>query len=441
MGDKTASPPMSRSRSTGRRPGARPAAATILDVARRAGVSTATVSRALAAPDRVAEETRSKVIAAIAATGYTPNASARNLRARSTKIVLALLPGMSNTFFTPILNAIEDTLSAAGYGMIIGDTRNSRQKEAHYTRFILAGQVDGVILFTGHLPRDGDLTPASDRVPIALVCNEIVGDDRYSIFDVDNRDAARRATAHLIAAGHRHIGHIAGERDNVEARERLRGFRDALEAAGHRRPTNPRSGAAASASRTASPPPPAFLALRKRPTAVFASADDGAIGFIRTVRDAGIRTPEDVSVVASTTSTMPASSTRRSPPCASRAPSSAGSRPRICLRRMRPDAPDLPPTRARLRCELIERRERPADRRARASGKRSRRRADDRLASRGAAARQNCRRDRGGRSRVAQVGDARRRPSRWPSRRRHVTYVSCACAIEHSRDMRGPRRR
>ncbi len=126
MGDDRRPPPkpMSRTRNPGRRPDAVPAA-TILDVARRAGVSTATVSRALAAPDRVAEVTRARVIAAIAATGYTPNASARNLRARSTRIVLALLPGMSNTFFTPILNGIEDVLSAAGYGMIIGDTRGN----------------------------------------------------------------------------------------------------------------------------------------------------------------------------------------------------------------------------------------------------------------------------------------------------------------------------
>jgi LacI family repressor for deo operon, udp, cdd, tsx, nupC, and nupG len=353
MGDETVPPPMSRSRSKSQRQGIR-AAATILDVARRAGVSTATVSRALAAPDRVAEETRSKVIAAIAATGYTPNASARNLRARSTNIVLALVPGMSNTFFTPILNAVEDTLSAAGYGMIIGDTRNSPQKEAHYTRFILAGQVDGVILFTGHLPHDGDLTPASDRVPITLVCNEIVGDDRYSVFDVDNRDAARRATAHLIAAGHRHIGHIAGAGYNVEAGERLRGFRDALEAAGIAPDESSiwvggfrfEDGVSAAAR---------FLALKRRPTAVFASADDGAIGFIRTVRDAGIRTPEDVSVVGF--DDIDYASVIDPPLTTMRQPRAELGRLAAAdlLVRMRADSPDIPPARGRLRCELVER--------------------------------------------------------------------------------------
>ena len=128
---------------------------TILDVARRAGVSTATVSRAIANPALVSEAARSLVSTAIAETGYTPNASARNLRVRSTKMVLALVPGMTNTFFTPILNAVEDVLSEAGYGLVIGDTRNSREREAHYARVVRAGQVDGVILLTGHLLDQG----------------------------------------------------------------------------------------------------------------------------------------------------------------------------------------------------------------------------------------------------------------------------------------------
>jgi LacI family repressor for deo operon, udp, cdd, tsx, nupC, and nupG len=344
---------MSRTSKIGRasEPGA---AATILDVARRAGVSTATVSRALAAPDRVAEETRAKVIAAIAATGYTPNASARNLRARSTNIVLALVPGMSNTFFTPILNAIEDALSAAGYGMIIGDTRGTPQKESHYTRFIRAGQVDGVILFTGHLPRDGELSPDSDRVPIALVCNEIVGDRRFSVFDVDNRDAARRATLHLIEAGHRHIGHIGGAADNVEASERLKGFRDALAGAGLEVDEAAVWGGGfrfengvEAAHR--------FLALRRRPTAVFAAADDGAIGFIRTVRDAGLRTPEDVSVVGF--DDIDYASVIDPPLTTMRQPREELGRlaAEDLLARMGRDTPHFPPRSARLRCELVER--------------------------------------------------------------------------------------
>ena len=238
------------------------------------------------------------MIAAIAATGYTPNASARNLRARSTNIVLALVPGMSNTFFTPILNAIEDALSAAGYGMIIGDTRGNPQKESHYTRFIRrrAGRRRHPL---HRAPAAGrrHLTPDSERVPIALVCNEIVGDDRFSVFDVDNRDAARRATAHLVAAGHRRIANIAGAPDNIEARARLKGFREALAAAGLPIDEDAIWTGGFRFENGVPMRPGSFSPCRKRPTAVFAAADDAAIGFIRTVRDAGVRTPEDVSVV------------------------------------------------------------------------------------------------------------------------------------------------
>lgn len=327
-------------------------AATITDVARRAGVSTATVSRTLAAPDRVASDTRAKVMAAVAATGYTPNITARNLRARSTRIVLALVPGMSNTFFNPILNAVEDTLSAAGYGLIIGDTQGSVAKEAHYTRLIRAGQVDGVILFTGHLPRDEDYTVAAAHVPIALVCNEIPGNSFFSVFDVANRQAAQMAVEYLVAAGHRRIAHIGGSPENIEARERMQGYADALSAAGLS--SDPdlvwgdsfRFEAGVDAAHR-------YLAAAAPPTAVFAAADDAAIGFIRTVRDAGIRTPDDVSVVGfddiEYANVIEPPLTTMHQPRADLGRSAATD----LLLRMAPNAPDLPPTRMRLPCKLV----------------------------------------------------------------------------------------
>jgi LacI family repressor for deo operon, udp, cdd, tsx, nupC, and nupG len=327
-------------------------AVTILDVARRAGVSTATVSRAVAMPDRVAEATRSKVFAAIEETGYTPNVTARNLRARSTKIVLALVPGMSNTFFTPILNAVEDTLSEAGYGMIIGDTRNSAVKESHYTRLIRAGQVDGVILFTGHLPRDEGYTLSERQVPVALVCNEIPGDSCHSVFDVANAQAARIAVDYLIDAGHRRIAHIAGSPLNVEARERMKGYVSALSAAGI--PVEDEliwgdsfryEAGVEGAER--------YLAMARRPTGVFAAADDAAIGFIKTLRDAGVRTPDDVSVVGfddiDYTSVIDPPLTTMHQPRAELGRAAAVD----LLKRMARGAPDLAPTRLRLPCKLV----------------------------------------------------------------------------------------
>lgn len=269
-------------------------AVTILDVARRAGVSTATVSRALADPEQVAEKTRTRVIAAIAEIGYTPNASARNLRAQSTKIVLALLPGLGNSFWNVIINAVEEVLTRAGYGVIFGDTRNDPAREAHYDRLIRAGQVDGVLLFTGRLPLVGPVL-AEMAIPMAMVCNDIPDAKGIPVFEIANRDSARAMVEYLIGVGHRRIAHITGPDINVEAGERQRGYADALAAAGIRfDPDLVWPGAFNFMAGTEGAQ--RYLDAAERPTAIFAASDEIAIGCIKTLKDAGVRVPEDVSV-------------------------------------------------------------------------------------------------------------------------------------------------
>src|SRR3954466_520739 len=110
-------------------------AARIHDVARLAEVSTATVSRALASPERVSPEARARVFDAIAKVGYVPNPAARTLRSQKRNMVLVVLPNLDNTFFSKILRGIEETLFDAGYGMIIGDLDGSPEKEAHFAAF------------------------------------------------------------------------------------------------------------------------------------------------------------------------------------------------------------------------------------------------------------------------------------------------------------------
>ena len=267
--------------------------ATILDVARRAGVSTATVSRALATPARVAETTRIAVFSAIREIGYTPNATARSLRARSTKMVLALLHGIGDSFYTAILNAVEEVLFEAGYGMLMGDTRGDTARNNHYDRLVRSGQVDGVLLLSGRLPHPGFADLDSD-VPITLLCNDIP-ELALPVVESANRESARNLVEYLTRVGHRRIGHITGPLRAVEAQERLQGYREALAAAGIAATDDlvwegtyrAQSGVAAAQQ---------FLALKHRPTAVFAANDESAMGFIKAVRDAGLTVPEDVSV-------------------------------------------------------------------------------------------------------------------------------------------------
>ena len=267
---------------------------TISDVARRAGVSTATVSRTLAMPERVAEATRAAVFAAIRETGYIPNATARSLRARSTKMVLALLNGIGDSFFTAILNAVEEALFEAGYGMVMGDTRGDTARESHYDRLVRSGQVDGVLLFSGRLPapRFAELDAS---VPLTLVCNDIPGVS-VPFVESANRDAARTMVEHLIGVGHRRIGYVTGPMRGPETDDRIAGYRDALDAAGVAFDPDiiwdgnyrAESGSEAAVRH--------FLPMANRPTAVFAANDESAMGFIKAVRDAGLTVPQDVSV-------------------------------------------------------------------------------------------------------------------------------------------------
>lgn len=324
--------------------------ATILDVARVAGVSTATVSRSLASPERVSEPTRAAVFKAISEIGFTPNATARNLRARSTRMVLALLDGFGDRFYNVIMDAIDDVLTDAGYGIIYGASRHDPERAAHYARLVRSGQVDGVLLLTGALPEER-LTDNS-TVPFTLICNDIPGHPEMSLFAPANADAAAAMTAHLIGLGHTRIAHVTGPRGNIEARERLAGYRSALADAGL--PFDPSivwegTFAIEAGVRAAG----RFLQAADRPTAVFAANDEIAIGLIRALKDAGLSVPEDVSVagyddIEYAAIFTPALTTMRQPRA------ELGRRAAEDLVR-RMAAAGAPPNRERLACSLVVR--------------------------------------------------------------------------------------
>jgi len=209
-------------------------------------------------------------------------------------MVLALLPGIGNSFYTPILNAVEEVLSLAGYGMIMGDTRQDHMREAHYDLLVRGGQVDGVMLLTGRLPHP-DFAKLDATVPITLICNDIPGLHGLPVIEIANHEAAHTLVSYLIGVGHRRIAHAIGPADNVEAGYRLAGYRAALTDAGL--PIDESiiwDGAFTfeAGVRVAH----RFLAEADRPTAIFTANDEMAMGFIKTVKDAGLAVPDDVSV-------------------------------------------------------------------------------------------------------------------------------------------------
>jgi LacI family repressor for deo operon, udp, cdd, tsx, nupC, and nupG len=272
-------------------------AAKIADVAQLAGVSVATVSRTLARPEVVTEETRTRVLAAVRDTGYTPNISARNLRVRKTMVVLVAVPDIANPFFAEVLQGIDDTLSAAGYGLIIANLAGPPEKEARYVDLVCAGQADGVLLLCGHVMRSAARDLLDAHVPLVAACEQIPGES-FPQVTIDNVLAAREAVRHLIALGHPSIAYLGGPKSNILERQRLEGYREALGGAGLAVDDGLilpgdftfRTGVEAGRALLARPP-------ERRPTALFAANDEMAIGLIKTVHAAGLRVPQDLSVV------------------------------------------------------------------------------------------------------------------------------------------------
>lgn len=269
--------------------GALPRTARIQDVARLAEVSTATVSRALANPERVSPEARARVMEAIAKVGYVPNPAARTLRSQKSRMVLVVLPNLGNIFFSKILRGIEETLFDAGYGMIIGDLDGSPEKEARFAAFMAGGQVDGAILLNGHL-----VSEPKAAIPLVALC-EAIPEAAIPQIEVDNRAATEEMIRYLASLGHRAIAYVCGPAGNVLERARFRGYRDGLEAAGLVFdpalvwPGDYSLEAGAQAGE-------GILGRAKRPTAVFCSNDEMAIGLMRTLISGGVRVPEDISV-------------------------------------------------------------------------------------------------------------------------------------------------
>ena len=265
----------------------------IVDVARVAGVSVATVSRALSTPEIVSAETRALVLAAVSETGYTINQAARNLRRRQTMSVVALVPNLSNPFFSQILSGIARVLAPAGYNLLVVDTK-APGADPHIALRLDRSRADGLIVFDGLLPA-GDLRPDGMRPPILLACEWIDGLEIPSI-RIDNEGGARLAISHLAGLGHRAIGHVAGPAGNVLAQSRAQATRAALEA--HGSDVRPdwffEGDFSLDAGRRAAA---AWLALAQRPTAIFCASDEIACGFIGEVQLRGAVVPRDVSVV------------------------------------------------------------------------------------------------------------------------------------------------
>jgi len=269
---------------------------TIKMVAKRAGVSTATVSRALSAPDLVVPETRARVQSAVEALGYAPNSAAKSLRTLKTWKIMMMVPDVANPFFSEVLRGAEDAAQLAGYSVLLGDTRDDKTREAQYASILLRKEADGLI-FLGHrmAPTLTKIVREKGaRAPIVNAC-DFSAQHGVCAAHIDNAKAASEAMSLLYSMGHRRVAAIAGPPDSHITRDRLAGARARADAAGlgdaltvvHTDYTI--EAGLAETTR--------LLSQEVPPTAVFCFSDEIAVGAVSACRACGVRCPADLSIV------------------------------------------------------------------------------------------------------------------------------------------------
>jgi LacI family transcriptional regulator, repressor for deo operon, udp, cdd, tsx, nupC, and nupG len=270
----------------------------ISHVARHAGVSTATVSRAMSGRNgSVSPATQERVMRSVELLGYTPNAAAKHLRTRRSGKVLVTVPDISNPFFALILQGIEEAALSEGYAVLIGDTQHDPAREERYARMLQQKDADGLIFLGHRLPAGAaSLIRAAKGQPAPIV-NGCEFSPRLGVpsVHIDNERASHEVMKHLYGLGHRRIAAITGPLISPLSRDRLRGTMAAARAAGAKRQLVVMHGDFSIASGKAAAG--RLLARRRPPTAIFCFNDEMALGCLDTARARGLRVPEDLSVV------------------------------------------------------------------------------------------------------------------------------------------------
>ncbi len=267
-------------------------AVTVYDIAFRAGVSPATVSRALRGTARVTDDKRRAVLTAARSLQYRPNVMAQDLALGRSQTVGLVLPDTVSSFWGPLVKGVETTLREHDYQLLIASAEGC-DGEPRALDLLLRHQVDGLVIAGGALP-ERDIMAVVGDVRFVVVCRGL--DHSEWRIQVHNRQGARAATQHLIERGHRLIAHISGPLSHPDAVERWGGYFEALAAA--ELPFDPElvvEGDFRSAS--GKDAVDALLAAGREFTAIFAASDQIAMGALLALRQNGKDVPRDVSVV------------------------------------------------------------------------------------------------------------------------------------------------
>jgi len=270
----------------------------IKDVARDVGMSTATVSRALRGLPGVTDETRARVMETAQRLGYVASPSASGLASGHTRTVAVVVPFVTQWFFAAVVQGAEELLRERGYDLLLYNLAGDPSaRHRVFDTNLLTKRVDAVLVL--------GLKPSADELarlerlghPVTIVGADVPG---WATVRIDDEQAARTATQHLVDLGHERIAYIGGDEDGAldftAPHARMTGYRTTLAEAGIAiDPTlELHGGFTVTGGRRAATD---LLGRPERPTAIFAASDEMAIGVLRAAREGGLRVPEDVSVV------------------------------------------------------------------------------------------------------------------------------------------------
>lgn len=263
----------------------------ITEIAKKAHVSVATVSRVINDDPKVKASTKKLVSDVIREYGYVPNNLGRNLRTLSTNTVLVVLPTIDNPFYSPIVHAIEDESAKRGYNVMLCNSYNSYEKLIEFSGYINKKTADAMIVLS---PENGRDYSFLTRVP-AVVCGETQDSIAVPQVDIDHEKAGYEATKHLLDCGRRRIAFIGGSEHSASGVKRERGYLRALADAGIE--PDPKIIMKAFYDYSGGMEAAKLLLKSSDFDAVFAISDELAIGFGAVASAAGKRIPEDIAVM------------------------------------------------------------------------------------------------------------------------------------------------
>jgi len=270
--------------------------ATVKDVAKLAGVSTATVSRALTNPEMVSPITRLKVEKAASDVGYSPNGLARSLRKSESKTIVVVLPNIDSTFFSDVVHGIEALAHKNGYKLLIGDAGNESSRLRSYFDLFDSKQVDGVLSLSSDVPESMIVNSAGEvKLPI-VIAGEYFSDIPVPTVHIDNHYSAKKGVEYLIMMGHYKIACITGKRSNPVYNARVNGHTETMKkwklpsTEGYILECDLSYIAGYNLGKQ-------LLSLDNKPSAIVCHSDEAAIGVLKIAREMGIPVPSELSVI------------------------------------------------------------------------------------------------------------------------------------------------